>query len=215
MATDTSGSKMKADILAGLEFKMASNGLMPSLYEDIAKPLLNYVGRVYGFNMRKLVWSGTEAVFAKPTYPSGASPSEEEKAIWAKEYDVYMKDVRLYEEQKAKVFALVKSKCDKAMTNYVESQQSYQAADDNSDVKALLEIVKDAIHGKSSKKDPAMQGALSFKLLGKAWQQEGEDLVGYYNRFESLVENFEESYGAIVPEQVATAIGESKSVARD
>ena len=57
-------------------------------YDEITKKIGEYVGQVYGKDMKLLVVSGKESTMVKPTYPSGNNPSDEEKAIWSKEYDL-------------------------------------------------------------------------------------------------------------------------------
>ena len=40
-------------------------------FDDVKKRIGEYVGRVYGKDMKRLVVSSTEASITKPTYPTG------------------------------------------------------------------------------------------------------------------------------------------------
>ena len=53
-------------------------------YEETTKKAGEYVGRIYGKEMKVLVVSSKETVIAKPDYPTGDGVTEEKKAIGAK-----------------------------------------------------------------------------------------------------------------------------------
>ena len=182
---------------------IASAGKQADQYTKTTKAIAEYVGRVYGHEMKILVLQGKETVIQEPEYPTGSTVTEKDKAIWSKRYDLYLKKEDRYNDYKAKVFTLVLSGCDKPMRNRVESASGYLSVEGSNDVAGLLQIIKDIAFDSNEKKYPPMQAAVAWRNLAKVWQQDGEDLVDYYKRFVSLVEIVERSYGIVAPEEIA------------
>ena len=71
-------------------------------YDDIVKKIGEYVGRVYGKEMKTLAMSGIEMSYTKPAYPSGDESNDEKKAIWNIKYDLYMKKQDRHKDFKAR-----------------------------------------------------------------------------------------------------------------
>ena len=61
--------------------------------------------------MKLLVLQLTESGPTVPTYPTNGT--EEEKVIWSKEYDLYLKKHERYVDYKAKVFMIIMGQCTK------------------------------------------------------------------------------------------------------
>ena len=95
-------------------------------YEETTKKVGEYVGRVYSKEMKVLIISNKETIIAKPEYPKGDSVTEEKKAIWGKEYDLYIKRNTKYEQDKAKAYEVVWGRCTKAMKNRIEKLGNYE-----------------------------------------------------------------------------------------
>ena len=60
-------------------------------YEETTKKIGECVGRICGKEMKALVVTAKETIVAKPKCPTGQNVTEEKKAIWGKEYDLYIK----------------------------------------------------------------------------------------------------------------------------
>jgi len=80
----------------------------------------------------------------------------------------------------------------------LESLSEYKKAEQDSDVKGLLELIKDLVQGTHDKKYPPMQAVAAWRSLTRCWQ-ENDDLVTYHKQFVSLVEVVEKEYGTICP----------------
>ena len=65
--------------------------------------------------MKKLVLQSEESKPEEPLYLT--STDEKDKAIWSKKYDLYLKKLERYEDQKSKVFMIIMGQCSKPMKN--------------------------------------------------------------------------------------------------
>ena len=179
-------------------YDIAGGGLQADWYTKTTKAIGQYVGRVYGREMKTLVLQLSEAGPETPDYPKNGD--EEQKAIWSKEYDQYVKKRERYADYKGKVFTTIIGQCTKAMRNRVEAAENFETAEDDSDVIILLMIIKDLAFNASDLKYPHMRAAQAWKDLVLARQQDNEDIVDYYRRFLNLVEITEGMYDEIAPE---------------
>ena len=154
------------------------------------------MGQVFGHEMKILVLQLKETTYTEPELV-GSKKIDELK--WGKEYDIFIKESHKYETDKAKVFAIIYERCDEAMKNRLQSTTEYKAADENSDVVKLLEMIKGVAFDASGKSYPAKQATDAWKQLILINQQLEESLSAYYERFVSLVDVVERSYGPIEP----------------
>jgi hypothetical protein len=76
--------------------------------------------------MRMLVLYGKGATFAAPTLDANATKQDEMK--WSKYYDVYIQKKTKYEEEKAKVLAIILGQCNETMQNKVEGHSKFAGA---------------------------------------------------------------------------------------
>ncbi len=104
-------------------------------YAKTTKEIAEYVGRIYGHDMKMLVLKGQETVPQEPEYPE--TTNKKDKAIWSKKYDQYLKHEQWYKDYQAKVFTIVTGQCDKLMQNQVETDSEYEAAELGNDLSAL------------------------------------------------------------------------------
>ena len=167
--------------------------------EETTKKVGEYVGRVYSKEMKVLIISNKETTITKPEYPKGDSVTEEKKAIWGKEYDLYIKRNTKYEQDKAKAYEVVWGRCKKAMKNRIEKLGNYEAIEENNDIIELLKAIKQQVFDANEKKHPSLRMALAWKKLCGCRQCEDEDLIDYHRRFVGLIEMVELSYGDIKP----------------
>ena len=77
---ETSISELKSHVYGLANSKQADQ------YTKMTKAIAEYVGRVYGHEMKVLVSLGREMEPEEPDYPTDAT-NEKEKAIWSKKYD--------------------------------------------------------------------------------------------------------------------------------
>lgn len=183
-------------------YGVAKAGEQVDEYTRTTKAVGEYVGRLFGKEMKNLVVHGKESVPVKPLYP-GENGSAEAKAVWSKEYDRYLKQNDLYDLNKAKVFEIVSQQCTKVVKNKIEGTTDFVTIESNVDVVAFLQKIKDVAHGANEKLYSHLQAAESLTQLAKVRQQDGEDLVDYYKWFISVVERYEKSYGRVNPVVIA------------
>jgi hypothetical protein len=184
-------------------YQLAAVGKQAAKYTKTTKAIAEYVGREYGYEMRALVLSGKDEPPVEPKYPEGSKPSEREKAVWSKHYDLYLKKLDRYQTDKAKVFTIVLGQCEKAMKHRIECFSGYESLEKSSDVAGLLAVIKKEAFDANDKKYSHMQAVQAWKSLSKAWQGDNEDLMDYYRRFVGLVETVESAYGPIEPLKIA------------
>lgn len=198
-------------------YSLSVAGKQADGYTKTTKAIAEYVGRVYGNDMKQLVLNGTENIPMEPVYPEGDGTTDKERAIWSKRYDQFMREETKYNDHKAKVFTIVYGQCDKAMKNRIESQGMFASVEANNDVAGMLRLIKDAAYDSNDMKYPPMQAALALKRLMGARHNDKEDLVEYYKRFTSLVEMVERTYGELEPVVLAnksSAVG-ARKIERD
>jgi L-lactate utilization protein LutB len=84
---------IKDDVLQLKELKLHMYSMGASVkadwYAKTTKEIAEYVGRIYGHDMKMLVLKGQETVPQEPEYPE--TTNKKDKAIWSKKYDQYLK----------------------------------------------------------------------------------------------------------------------------
>jgi hypothetical protein len=70
--------------------------------------------------------------------------TKQDEMKWSKDYDVFIKKKTKYDDEKAKVFAIILSCCNESMKNKVEGHQKYAQMEQDCDVAALLEVIKES-----------------------------------------------------------------------
>ena len=88
--------------LKGYEFDLA-DAKEAYKYDEVLKKVGEHAGRVHGKDMRNLVINNTELTLIEPTHPPSTNerePSKKDIAIWNKKYDLYLKKVDVYDDQK-------------------------------------------------------------------------------------------------------------------
>ena len=204
--TDTVESKEagKLSVLKGHLYDVAKPGKQADQYTQTTKAIGEYVGRVYGREMLQLVLHLKECKPSEPEYPTGNAVTERDKAVWGKQYDLYLKKQEQYEDYKAKVFTIVLGQCTKAMKNKVEGTTGFESEIAvNYDVVKLLQLIKSIAYGSNDKIYPSKQATDTLKQLMNARQQDGESQVDYYKWYVSIVEQAESTYGKVVPVEIA------------
>lgn len=188
--------------LKGKQYELAVNKPLGSKYTETTKAIGQYVGRIYGNEMKFLVTKGKEWEPEQPKFPknSKADDYEQKKAIWSKEYDAWQKRKIDYQVQKGKVFNIILGRCDKALLTRVESHDKFEDWELSSDVVQLMRYIKDCMHGANDLKYQSMQAVKALKNLVLARQGENEDSLSFYERFSGAVEAAEAMFGDICPD---------------
>jgi len=202
MANDSTEKTSIAE-LKGKEYSMAAGtkGGQADKYTQVTRAIGDYVGRVFGREMKILVINGKETTHEEPEYPKNDNKGD--VAMWSKKYDQYTADAKAYKKNKEKVFVIVIGQCDKAMRNRIESLEEHEEMEEKSDVIKLLRMIKDVAFDSNDRKYPPMQAAQAWKNLCLVRQGDNEELLDYYKRFMALLEMVERTYGKVSPEEVA------------
>ena len=206
----TESEKVSLVELKDFTYGTAEVGEQVDQYTKMTKAIGDAIGKMFGHEMKKLVLHEEESEPTEPAYPGNEKDSKA-IAIWNKEYDQWLKLKRKYQEQKAKVFAIILGQCDKSMQNQAESDVRFENAEKDCDVIGLLKIIKDLAFDANEKKYPPRQAAWALRRLMTARQGEEEELVDYYKRFMSIAEMVETTYGKIEPVKVAEQDSKYKS----
>merc|ERR1712226_913639 len=105
-----------------------------------------------------------------------------------------------YNAKKEKVFYNILSKCDDTVIARLENNDKYADAEEDSDVAALMGLIKESVVGTSDRIYPGIQAAQAWKTLNRLHQFEDEDVLLYYRRFRAAVEHVEKVSGVITPD---------------
>lgn len=202
MGSSTEGGRI-TELKEWVYDTIAESGKQADGYTETTKRIGEYVGRVYGPEMQLLVSMRQENKPVEPEYPSAATPSEKERAIWSKKYDHYVRQDTLYRTQKAKVFNIILGQCTKVVRHKVEGTTSFSKVAKEWDVVGLLDTLKRILFDANDMVYVHVQAVKAWRELVNLKQNDDEALQEYYNRFVSIVEVVERSYGKIVPEGIA------------
>jgi hypothetical protein len=113
--------------------------------------------------MRMLVLYGKGAMFAAPTLDASATKQDEMK--WSKDDDVYLKKKTKYDEEKAERFGMILGQCDEPEQNKVEGHLKFAQMEQDCDVAAVLEAIKETAFDSHEKQYSACQAANAWKQL--------------------------------------------------
>jgi hypothetical protein len=166
-------------------------------YAATTRAIGEYVGKEFGHKMRMLVLYGKGPMFAAPTLASSTAKQDEMKL--SKDYDVYIKKKMKYDEEKAtKGFAIILGQCDRAMQNKEEGHPKFAQKEQDCDVAALLEVIKERAFDSHEKQYLACQAVNVWKQLAYCHQQEDKTIVQFYQHFMETVDQTEWMFGTIV-----------------
>ena len=143
---DSTGSADVSKKIGQKKFQVAKGS---ETYARTVKALAEYVGQEYGHEMRLLISQGRETTYINPQLPEKVT--EEQKMMWNKDYDEYIKDRREYRKNKGRVFAIVLGLCDETMKNRIESLSEYDKMEKDLDVVDLLREIKSIAFESSEK----------------------------------------------------------------
>ena len=185
------------------------------MYIRTTEALADYVGREYGKAMRLLV-KGTEAAPEEPTHPRKVSVKDEDIPFELEKYKTqlirHMKKMDEYEENKAKVFVIIKGQCTLTMRNKLESLDSFPQLEVNDDVIGLLKVLKELAFSTINAHYEYWTMMESLRKLMNVQQMSRESLASYYRRWNATLEVLETQWGELAPTTVPS--GDNKQSAR-
>jgi hypothetical protein len=189
---DTTDGMTGSGLLAGvIKFRMSKGS---DTYQKTLKSIAEYAGTEFGHETRVLISQGQESIPVIPQLPP--NPTEQDKLKWSKDHDMAVKDEKLYNEHKGKLFAKILSMCDAMMKLKVESLSHYDKMERDRDVVTLVAEIKTLAYSSSSKKQYiAEMAVINIKQIMGLHQWEQELLVEYYNRFNDAIDRLETTFG--------------------
>jgi len=177
------------------------DGAKANIYDSITRKLSVQIGNNFGAAMKKLVSTGKETTYIDPPYPDDKGDNKESAvAIWKVSVKRMQDKREEYNAKKEKVFYNILSKCDDTVIARLESNDKYADAEEDSDVAALMGLIKELVVGTSDRIYPGIQAAQAWKTLNRLHQFEDEDVLLYYRRFRAAVEHVEKVSGVITPD---------------
>lgn len=194
----------KKTLNEGMNFdapKYAIAGRQAGRYERTTKALAEYAGKTYGYEMKRLIAMNEETDLEPPALSN--SPSKMEELAWGKEYDMYLRQRKEYQDNKAKVFAIIYSQCDEPLKNRLETCDDFIKADKARDVISLLKLIKKEAYEATDRMYTARQAVEALQQLVHTKQGDREGLLSYYKRYTSVVEMAEATYGPVNPIEAA------------
>jgi hypothetical protein len=128
--------------LKGKKYRISKLASQVDIYAVTMRVIGEYVGKEFGHKMRMLVLYGKGSTFAAPTLDASVMKQDEMK--WSKYYDVYIKKKTKYDDEMAKVFGIILGQFDKPMQNKVEGHPKFAQMEQDCNVAALLEVIKES-----------------------------------------------------------------------
>ena len=200
------------------------------LFVKTTEAIVEYIGRNYPPNMVTLVTEGIEAPPEAPTPPKPTKKSKAKKDddepvsdIPSLERETYFQDrshwlkkMDEYNNNKSKVFHLIKSQCHPGLKTHLESSTEWKDIVKKSDVIRLMALVKEASYSSSATQYDYWILATSLWKLTHCFQMLKEkDLSSFYKRWMGQVEVLEAQWGKFIPQKLATKNKDSDEAARD
>ena len=117
------------------------------MYSTTTKAIADYVGKEFGAAMRTLVNTSVETIFTKPVKPEPEGDEDKVDPLdieeWKTKLNCYYKKLDKYEEDKARVYVIIKGQCTTVVKNKVEAHSEYHQTEQDYNVIALLHIIKE------------------------------------------------------------------------
>ena len=183
------------------------------LYLRTTEAIANYVGVEYGKNMRMLVKYGTEKTFTEPRAPRSDENTPGLMEKYKTELTIYHKDVKEYEDQKAKVFVVILEQCSSVVKGRLENDSGFATLESNDDVVGLLKKLKDMAFSTGGVQHPFWTLQTVLRHLTAINQGPRESVNNYHLRFDATVKVIEEQWGQFSPPKLAAIAGATATVA--
>jgi hypothetical protein len=183
--------------------------------------IADYVGVQYSWDMRLLVKNREEKVFIEPSSPEAtaatvttgvatrsqagteaeaqAGPGAAEMARYKVKLGEHLKDVRQYQDDKAKVFVVILGQCTIAVLSWLENGTGFKKLESDRDVKGLLDKLEQMAFSAGGVHDPYVTLLDSLKRFVGISQGPKEGVARYHKRFETSAKVLEGHWGDFYP----------------
>jgi len=186
------------DILGSCQFSYGHQGSVNHYIKTI-KQLQQYARAELTKAMWRLTKIGTETTFTEPTEPpTGATEAALKKYLF--DLQVYTKDKKDYDADKAKLFGLITTRCADPLLHKLESMQGYAQLEEDDDVAGLLQMIKDLVNNTDGMgRYPFWTMQETMSKLMDVRQFKNEDIHSYYTRFTEQLNVTESIWGPLIP----------------
>ena len=162
-----------------------------------------YVGREHSKEMRQLVKNKVEGGPTEPKMPKGKEADD--KAIMKKcdrELSRHFDKLDKCNDDKSKVFVIVKGQCSLTMKNKVETTPKHDDIEKNDDAIKLLEGLKELAFATADVQYECWTAAQSLRRTATMKQRDDESLAQFYKRFIHTTEVAESQLGKTAPKKL-------------
>lgn len=195
-------------------FDYTNNRIDVVKFNEAKRKVAIYVGTHFGVNAHVLE-HGTDFVFTPPEQPDAAELEEDEdphglrRSMYLEDYKSYRKKVDHYEDNKPKVFNILKGQCSVSMRNMLKRVDNWTEIEEEKDPLALwLEMVNISMNG-TAVADDAEKRIIDATRRFQTFRQQNRETVGeFYERFEVEYEAFLGSGARLVQVEIPVAMPE-------
>jgi hypothetical protein len=176
------------------------------------KAIAEFAGRTISKNMKILIKRSQEATFTKPVLQtSGAGTSSDPGKVSTRaeietykiEQTQYLRDIREYQKEKEKMFAIIFNQCTPEVKNRLENSADFDTMEDKDDVIALVSKLEDMAYSVTGDENAywTLQRSLR-RLAGVQQGNNGDSLIKYMERFMCYTKAVESFTGPLVPTKI-------------
>jgi hypothetical protein len=184
-------------------------------FTSVTKGIAALAGTTYkqGKEMYTLIMDNKEAVYPEPTAPTDTDRPAMEK--YKMLLGRWMDDENDYKRDKAKVFRVIMTQSTTAMKNKIESLPEYKQMEDDDDVAALLQKMKELVYSTDKGQYEYWTMQATMRKLTNLKQEDKETLTDFYKRFLNQLEATETVWGKMTPEIMNTENETNQNAARE
>ena len=202
----------------GIKFVLGKNQV--SIFLESIKNLEDYVGTSPDMdsNMYKLVKRREETQFPKPKPPAGKDPAKHALDEYRELVRRRLDKIDRYNENKAKLFRIIMSKCSTALKSKLENHlDQFQKLEDDHDVIGLLDVIKDQVYNAGGEQHQVVAMEAQQRALYAKYNTQGpnESLDNFAKRVLHQVEMLESVWGKLVPPILEKASEKEKEAGRN
>ena len=173
-------------------------------YQKTTDKIAEYVQNEYGGNMWILITTQAEC---KPTEPQEPTTTRAGANSWAVDryklkYSQYLKLAEIYDNDKAKTFAVIYGQCTETMKNKLKSFPDHSDVSRHANVIKLLQRIKKLMLGDNNEQYHYWLMTLSLNRMVNCKQGNKESLESFYARWTTQLQVHESKWGAFTPSKV-------------
>jgi len=172
------------------------------MYIKTTEAIANYVGKEYGKAMRLLV-KGIDVKPEEPVAPRKAAVDDDltfARDKYKMEMNRYLKKLDEYNENKAKVFVIIRGQCTLTMRSHLDNlKEIYPQLEKDDDVIGLLKLLKELSFTTINAHYEYWTKMQSMRRFVNVQQLPRESLASYYRRWKAPLEVLEAQWGDFGP----------------